>query len=85
MRSRRPARIRRSSEAHCNRGNVLQAQGKLDEAIADYNHALLMLKPGLAEIHGDLGNVSLAQKKLEEAVASYERALKLKPDYAEAC
>ena len=68
---------------YVNLGTVLQAQGKLDEAVAQYRHALT-LKPNLAEIHVNLGNVLLAQGELDESVACFERALALKPDSAEA-
>jgi Tfp pilus assembly protein PilF len=67
-----------------NLGNTLQAQGKLDQAVASYQKALA-LKPELAEVHGNLGNALQTQMKLDDAVACYERALALKPDYAEAC
>ena len=58
-------------------------QGKLDEAIANYQQAL-RLKPDYAEAYNNLGNALKDQGKLEEAIASYQQALRLKPDYAEA-
>jgi tetratricopeptide (TPR) repeat protein len=71
------------AEVHSNYGNILQAQGKLDEAAACQERALA-LKPEFAEGCSNLGNVRYAQGRLTEAVACYERALALQPDYADA-
>ncbi|MGB6630222.1 MAG: tetratricopeptide repeat-containing glycosyltransferase family protein [Terriglobales bacterium] len=68
---------------HSNLGTVLQAQGKLDEALACYEWALA-LQPELAEVHFNLGNILQTQDRLDAAVACYERALALKPELAEA-
>ena len=46
---------------------VLQAQGKLDEALACYRRAL-ELRPDYAEAHNNLGNALRNQGKLDEAV-----------------
>ena len=62
---------------------MLQAQEKLDEAEARYEHALA-LKPDLAEAHHCLGNTLQVQDKLEQAVACYERALALQPSHVKA-
>jgi tetratricopeptide (TPR) repeat protein len=71
------------AEAHGNLGNVLQAQGRLNEAAASYQEAL-RLKPDYAEAHNNLGNTQQKQGRLAEAAASFQEALRLKPDYAEA-
>jgi len=55
-------------------------QGKLDEAIGHYRHAIF-LKPDIAETHNNLGNALQGQGKLDEAIQSYHRAISLKPDY----
>src|SRR5271165_3072696 len=39
---------------HLNLGNALQAQGKLDEAVASYRNAL-WINPDFAEAHNNLG------------------------------
>ena len=67
--------------AHNNLGNAWKDQGKLDEAVACYQRALL-LKPDYAAAHNNLGNVFKDQRKLDEAVACYRRALQLQPDDA---
>lgn len=66
---------------YSNLGYALLAQGKLDEAIANYCKAIA-IKPEFAEAHNDLGIALQNQGKLEEAVASYRMAISLKPDFA---
>ncbi len=70
-------------EVHINFGNILEAQGKLDEAVACQERALA-LRPDCAEAHSNLGNLRQALDQRDQAVACYERALALKPEYAEA-
>jgi hypothetical protein len=69
------------AEVYSNLGNILQAQGKVDEAVACQERALA-LKPDLAEAHFNLGNILQDQDKLDEAAACYERAVAHKPGYA---
>src|SRR5215471_17876705 len=69
--------------AHTNLGGALARQGKLAEAIEQYEQAL-QLKPDEAEAYTNLGGVLARQGKLTEAVQNCERALQLKPDYPEA-
>ena len=69
--------------AHNNLGALLARQGKLTEAIEQYERAL-QLKPDEAEAYTNLGGVLARQGKLTEAVQNCERALQLEPDYAEA-
>jgi len=69
--------------AHCNFGVVLAEQGRLDEAIEQYERAL-QLQPDFVEAHHNLGNELAAQGKLMEAIPHFERALQLQPDYPEA-
>jgi tetratricopeptide (TPR) repeat protein len=67
--------------AHYNLGNALNAQGKLDEAIAEFRTAIkLKLKPDLAHAHVNLGYALQAQGKYDEAIAEFRTALKLNPD-----
>ena len=67
--------------AHYNLGTTLDAQRKLDEAIAAYREAI-RLKPD--DCRGPLSTSASpdAQGKLDEAVAEYREAIRLKPDDA---
>ena len=64
-------------------GAANNAQGKLEEAIAAHNTALL-IKPDFAEAHNNIGAAFQSQGKFEEASAAYNKALLIKPDYARA-
>jgi tetratricopeptide (TPR) repeat protein len=59
-------------------GYALQAQGKLDEAAAEYRRAT-ELDPKLAIAHGLLGEALLQQKRFAEAATSFRRSLELLP------
>lgn len=72
-----------SNLMHYNLGLALNAQGKLNAAVASYRNALL-LKPDYAEAHNNLGLVLQAQGKFDEAIESYRRALLHRPNYVEA-
>lgn len=62
-------------------GAAHNAQGKLEEAIAAYNKAVL-IKPDFAEAHTNRGNALKDLGRLDEAVANYGKAIQLKPDFA---
>jgi len=68
---------------HSNLGNVFEAQGKLDEAIACQRQALA-IDPNHVEASFILGNLYTAQKKHEEAVPCFRQVLAVKPGYADA-
>ncbi|MEH6828535.1 tetratricopeptide repeat protein [Parasphingorhabdus sp.] len=70
-------------DAYVNMGNMLQKQGKLDQAIAAYQRALA-IKSDHPDACYNMGNAQAERGKLDEAIASYRRALALRPDYAEA-
>ena len=59
------------ADAHANLGNVLLAQGRLDEAAQRYQRALA-LKPDLAGAHNNLGIVLAAQGQFEEASRRFQ-------------
>jgi tetratricopeptide (TPR) repeat protein len=64
-------------------GAALLRQGKLDEAIDQYQEAI-RLKPDYANAHNNLG-IALARKgQTDEAIRQYREALRLKPDHADA-
>jgi tetratricopeptide (TPR) repeat protein len=66
-----------------NMGNALKAEGRIDEAVAHYERALV-LKPDLADAHNNLGIVFAAQDRIDDAIAHYKRAIAVKPDHASA-
>ncbi|HVC98325.1 MAG TPA: tetratricopeptide repeat protein, partial [Pirellulales bacterium] len=47
-------------------GNVRKEQGRLDDALASYQHAV-RLKPDFAEAHNNLGSLLLGKGRLDEA------------------
>jgi protein O-mannosyl-transferase len=69
--------------AHTLLGNVLERQGRLDEAIGHYQQAL-RLKPYSADANNGLGVALAAQGLLDEAVKRFERAVGQEPGHAEA-
>jgi tetratricopeptide (TPR) repeat protein len=69
--------------AYYNLGVVLVHQGRMDEAIAQFQQAL-QLKPDDAKAHNNLGSALLQKGALDEAIAHYRTALQSWPAYAEA-
>jgi tetratricopeptide (TPR) repeat protein len=69
--------------AHYSLANLLDQQGKLDEAVT---HHLLALraKPDHADALHNIGAIRASQGRIPEAIAWYERALRVKPDLATA-
>jgi protein O-mannosyl-transferase len=72
-----------SAIAHSSLGVVLDEQGRPEEAVAHFGHALL-INPRLAHAHNNWGIALARQGKWTEAVQHYEEALRLSPNYAEA-
>jgi predicted TPR repeat methyltransferase len=64
-------------------GTVLQAQGKLEEAIEAYNKAL-SINLYYADAYYNKGNALKDQGKLEEAMVAYNKALSIEPSYGSA-
>ena len=73
----------RNYVAHCDLGSVLAKQGRVAEAIEQYQ-ATLELKPDYADAHNNLAILLAGQGKTAEAVKHYQRALEIKPDFAAA-
>ena len=69
--------------AHNDLGNILQAHGHLEEAIASYCRAVA-LEPERAETQFNLGNALRATGDTDGAVAAYKKAIDLRPDYPSA-
>jgi Flp pilus assembly protein TadD len=68
------------AEAHNSLGLVLDAQGRVDEAIAHFQKAL-KIKPNDELAHYNLGNMLAGRGQVDEAIAHYQQALIIKPDY----
>jgi tetratricopeptide (TPR) repeat protein len=71
------------AEAHVNLGNILLQKGRMDEAIAHYQHAL-QIDPDCAPAHVNLGGILLQRGKVDEAIVHFKKALQIKPGFAEA-
>jgi len=71
------------SFAHYNFGNALQQEGKVNEAIAQYQQ-VLQINPDFAGAQNNLGNALLQKGKVDEAITQFRQALQINPDAAEA-
>jgi tetratricopeptide (TPR) repeat protein len=65
--------------AHNNLGGVLSAEGKLDEAAAEFQSALV-LKPTDSSAHSNLGVIYARQHRYDDAIAQYHAALSVERD-----
>lgn len=72
-----------NSVAHNNLGDAFYQQGRMDEAIAQYQRAL-EIKPDNEKAHYNLGNVSRDLGRMNEAISRYQKALAINPNYVEA-
>jgi len=68
--------------AYLNLGHDLYKNGKLEEAVALYQKALLT-DPENVEFHNNLANAFREEGKLDEAVAEYEKAVQINPGFAD--
>jgi tetratricopeptide (TPR) repeat protein len=78
--------IRKAADAalpHFNLGNELRSQGRIDEAIEQYQISL-RLEPTKAEAHDNLGVAYVMKGEFDKAVAEFQIALKLNPFSANA-
>ncbi len=74
-------KLPQNERAHNNLGIALFDEGRIPEAIAQYERAL-QLKPDLAEAHTNLGNAfAKIPGRMDEAIAQYKEAVRLKPGY----
>jgi protein O-mannosyl-transferase len=69
--------------AHNDLGLALAAEGRLDEAISQYQEAI-RIRGSYSDAHNNLGAALAAQGRLEEAVVEYRERLRLKSDDVEA-
>jgi predicted O-linked N-acetylglucosamine transferase (SPINDLY family) len=70
-------------EALNNRGNILQALKRFDDALASYEEAL-GVKPDHADVWCNRGEALFALERFDEAIASHDKALAINPDLAAA-
>ena len=77
------ARTSANPSAHSGLGMALADQGKVTEAIHQYEEAI-QLQPDFPVAHYNLGIALAGQGKLDEAIQHYQRAAQIQPDYAEA-
>jgi predicted O-linked N-acetylglucosamine transferase (SPINDLY family) len=64
-------------------GNILQQEGRRDEAIEQYRSAIAF-SPGYADGHNSLGCALVLKGELAEAVERLREAIRLRPDFADA-
>jgi tetratricopeptide (TPR) repeat protein len=77
------ASVERYAELHCVLGIIFGGQGRLQEAIGQYEQAL-RIRPDYAEAHNNLGVILERAGRMREAIEHYEEAVRVQPDYAEA-
>jgi tetratricopeptide (TPR) repeat protein len=78
------AKLPGNDRARSNLGDALEAEGRIDEAVAQREEAL-RLAPESATVHNNLGETLVGiPGRLDEAISQFEEALSLRPDYAEA-
>ncbi|MEH2057468.1 MAG: tetratricopeptide repeat protein [Nostoc sp.] len=66
-------------EAHNNLGEVLQKQGRLNDALKCYQQAI-KINPDYAYAYHNLGYFFQEKGKFEQAIVAYEKALSIQPD-----
>lgn len=71
----------RSSENWILLGNILQDEGKTDEAIFMYNSAISKV-PKDYKAHYNLGNMYLAQNKPNLAIEEFKKTVKYNPEFS---
>jgi tetratricopeptide (TPR) repeat protein len=71
-----------AARAHADRGGLLQAQGKLEEALFSFDRALA-LDPDYSEALNARGTILFALGRMDEALSSFGKAIALKPHAAD--
>jgi predicted O-linked N-acetylglucosamine transferase (SPINDLY family) len=72
-----------SPEYHFARGVALDGLNRLDEAAAEFQHAIAR-RPDYFQAHTNLGNVYAAAGQWPRAIEAFQRAAALQPEYGEA-
>ena len=68
---------------HYEQGRIYQRQGRLDDAIAEFQEAI-SIKPNYAEAHNNLGVTYQFQNRFDEAIAEFQQAISINPNYTQA-
>jgi tetratricopeptide (TPR) repeat protein len=69
------------ARTHNNLGTILRREGRLDDAIIEYQQAI-KIDPLYAPAHFNLGNALVQKGDVNDAIVEYQAALKIKPDNA---
>jgi tetratricopeptide (TPR) repeat protein len=77
------ASVKYYAEGHYEVGSALLQQGRVQEAIDQYEQALRIM-PDYGEPHNNLGIALLRLGRIDEGIEHFEQALQINPDYAEA-
>jgi tetratricopeptide (TPR) repeat protein len=72
-----------NATAHYELGMAMFYQGRIEEAVAQYNETL-RIDPGYESAHNNLGNILFQQGRTGEAVIQFSEALSINPSDAEA-
>jgi tetratricopeptide (TPR) repeat protein len=68
---------------HNNLGNLLQARGRMPDAMLHFQEAL-RIKPNEASVHNNLAGVLVSLGRFDEAIEQCREAVRLLPDYVNA-
>jgi tetratricopeptide (TPR) repeat protein len=68
--------------AHNNLGDAFYREGRMDEAIAQFQKTLA-INPNNAEANYDLGNAFFKQERINEAIAQFQKTLAINPTDAD--
>jgi Tfp pilus assembly protein PilF len=66
-----------------NMGNVLEGEGRLDEAISHYTEAL-RIDPNLSDSYNNMGLALTKQGSADEAIPNFFKAIRINPNHAAA-
>jgi tetratricopeptide (TPR) repeat protein len=70
-----------NTTAHNNLGNVLAQDGRLNEAIEQYQEAI-DIDPDFAEANCNLGDALIQNGQMDEAIIHFQKAIDIQPDFA---
>jgi tetratricopeptide (TPR) repeat protein len=73
----------RNAVAHTGLGKVYQSQGRIAEAVRQYELAI-EINPVHLQAHNNLGAILFQQGRLDEAIKHYQAAVRANPNYAKA-